>query len=136
MPQIRSVCHDCSKPIGNEPTLLAGDKLVHLKHFRCHFCLQLIEATDSFHLLSSGKVVCLPCFATKLAPKCAKCGDGIVENGVRAANQDWHASCLRCSKCQNLLIGSFLLNFRGQPIDYDCFWGEKLQQIVSNNSKS
>uniref|UniRef100_A0AC34F4X8 LIM zinc-binding domain-containing protein n=1 Tax=Panagrolaimus sp. ES5 TaxID=591445 RepID=A0AC34F4X8_9BILA len=133
---LRHLCDVCLKPIGDAQALLVNDKLVHLSHFKCHLCQKSIEASDSFHSLPNRKYSCLPCFSSRIAPKCYKCGEGITQNGVTAAEKNWHSNCLRCSKCQRLLFSTFLFDKKGDPIDHDCFWGERLQKIVADSYKA
>uniref|UniRef100_A0AC35G227 LIM zinc-binding domain-containing protein n=1 Tax=Panagrolaimus sp. PS1159 TaxID=55785 RepID=A0AC35G227_9BILA len=88
----------------------------------CDVCLKPIG--DAQALFVNGKLVHL------------KCGEGITENGVTAAEKKWHSNCLRCSKCQRLLSSTFLYDKKGEPIDHDCFWGERLQNIVADSFKA
>uniref|UniRef100_A0A7E4ZWC2 LIM zinc-binding domain-containing protein n=1 Tax=Panagrellus redivivus TaxID=6233 RepID=A0A7E4ZWC2_PANRE len=131
----RHVCDDCHQPIGNLEAVLVNDKLLHLNHFRCHLCHEIMDATAAFHTLSSSKVACTGCFSKNMAPKCNVCNEGIIDNGVTAAGKTWHSTCLVCNRCRKPLTDTFLLDPLGQPLDHDCFWGVRLQKIVADSFK-
>ncbi|KAG8451496.1 hypothetical protein GDO86_003633 [Hymenochirus boettgeri] len=52
---------------------------------------------------------CIPCYETKLAPRCTHCKKSLTKGGVTYRDEPWHKECFVCTGCKTQLAGSSLL---------------------------
>lgn len=99
-------CAACGQPlIGRYTTAL--NKQWHPQCFRCRLC-QIPMGGGGGKFRSKNNVpYCEPCYVTKVAERCAKCGKGIGDEVITAMEKTWHKDCLTCVICKLPLTKTF-----------------------------
>jgi hypothetical protein len=79
-----------------------------------------------------GRKYCEHCYASSVAPACARCRRPIVDTVTSAMGKNWHPACLTCSLCDAQLQSSFyLLDHKpGQPFCSFCIKGVQQQTAL------
>eukprot|EP00871_Galdieria_phlegrea_P003459 jgi/Galph1/4113/GphlegSOOS_G2775.1 len=102
-------CAACQQPLTSSYVTALG-KLFHSECFRCFRCSKvLVTSGDGRFRHDNGKPYCHNCYASWVAPRCAKCLQPILETVTKAMKQNWHPQCLICTQCNTPLSTTFYL---------------------------
>ncbi|KAA0192861.1 Leupaxin [Fasciolopsis buskii] len=93
----KGFCHACHKPIVGV-LISAMDKEWHPDHFTCANCGIGLVRVDFYE--RDDKPYCLECHARLFSPKCAYCGEAILEKCIVALSRTWHPEHFFCYGCQ------------------------------------
>ncbi|TGZ36862.1 hypothetical protein CRM22_011397 [Opisthorchis felineus] len=92
----KGFCFACKKPIVGM-LISAMDKYWHPDHFTCTNCgIGLVRA--NFYERDS-QPYCTDCHARLFSPKCANCGEAILEKCIVALGRTWHPEHFFCNGC-------------------------------------
>ncbi|GAA50802.1 paxillin [Clonorchis sinensis] len=92
----KGFCFACKKPIVGM-LISAMDKYWHPDHFTCTNCgVGLVRA--NFYERDS-QPYCTDCHARIFSPKCANCGEAILEKCIVALGRTWHPEHFFCNGC-------------------------------------
>jgi len=121
-PALQETC-----PICNEPVLRIHHKVKHGGHtyhskcFVCSLCGEKLAGKPFF--TEKEKRICKDCYASKVAPKCAQCGEAVTGEQVKTSDgKIYHPQCFRCFRCNKVIPGSYRTDRKtGKPEHaYNC----------------
>lgn len=55
------------------------------------------------------------CYSNKLAPKCKRCNESIVDNFISALNGYWHLKCFVCQECGDSFNSTSFFEYDNMP---------------------
>jgi len=93
------VCGVCNTRIRG-PFVCALDQCFCPHHFLCQNPSCQSPLHEKGFVLEEGKLYCENCYAHYFAPKCAACGQVIMETSLQAMNSVWHPNCFLCTHCR------------------------------------
>ena len=110
-------CSECKKPI-SEAYIIIENQPLHKDCFKCNQCNEKISQTEGGFFKSSinNLPICSKCHIQNTAPKCAKCGKTVTENGATFADKHFHQACFLCVFCNTPLI-KMKTTYRGKNDD-------------------
>ncbi|XP_031571569.1 paxillin-like isoform X2 [Actinia tenebrosa] len=91
----------------------ALDQTWHPEHFVCAQCGKPFGDTG-FHE-RDGKPYCRQDYYAMFAPRCAGCGQPIMDNYISALSAHWHAECFVCFECRQPFPGGSFFDHDGRP---------------------
>ena len=100
---------------GGQATLRAFDRPWHAGCFACDLCRAPHPPGASF--IPRGEPpgsVCARCHLEHVAPKCARCGDGVADVHHVALGRTYHRGCFRCVRCDADVASSYVAH-EGEP---------------------
>lgn len=97
----KPICRGCANQIDQGSIVQFGNGMWHLSCFNCVKCHSNIEPDSNLLLLSDGSPLCSDC-----SQHCSVCSLPISDEAVMTADQCYHASCFKCTKCNNKIEGS------------------------------
>ena len=100
---------------GGQATLRAFDRPWHAGCFACDLCRAPHPPGASF--IPRGELpgsVCARCHLEHVAPKCARCGDGVADVHHVALGRTYHRGCFRCVRCDADVASSYVAH-DGEP---------------------
>ncbi|XP_061895261.1 paxillin [Entelurus aequoreus] len=106
-------CAYCGGPIVQN-ILTALDQTWHPDHFFCTHCGDFFG--DDGFLEKEGKPYCRKDFYQLFAPKCAGCGEPVMEKYLTAANGTWHLECFVCADCLKPFSDGRFMELDGRPL--------------------
>nr|XP_057928984.1 leupaxin isoform X1 [Doryrhamphus excisus] len=106
-------CAYCKGPIVQN-ILTALDQTWHPDHFFCTHCGDFFG--DDGFLEKDGKPYCRKDFYHLFAPKCAGCGESVMEKYLTAANGTWHLECFVCADCLKPFSDGRFMELDGRPL--------------------
>lgn len=126
-------CSACGRALSGGYTKALG-KSFHPHCFCCGFCRRPMGAGASQFRERGGIPYCNSCYASKLASRCARCSQPILETVVTAMEKTWHKDCLTCTICRLPLTQTFWLyaDKPNEPRCSRCVTGD--ENYTSNNS--
>ena len=99
-----STCHACRAPIQGA-YVRALNRAYHPGCFACSFCNKPLSASTRFRQ-NHGRPFCDACYASQIAPRCARCQQPVTDLVVTAMDRHWHRECLTCFRCKRPLCDS------------------------------
>ncbi|BHF72157.1 Transforming growth factor beta-1-induced transcript 1 protein [Sparganum proliferum] len=91
-----AACFQCGQPvIGKVIQALGG--VWHPEHFTCACCRTSLIHEDFFE--HDSEPYCTECHLSLFAPKCAYCGEAIVDRCLEAMGVFWHPDHFFCQSC-------------------------------------
>ncbi|VDL60975.1 unnamed protein product [Hymenolepis diminuta] len=91
-----SLCLHCNQPVvGKVITALGG--VWHPEHFNCSYCGK--NVVEEYFYEHEGAPYCTECHLSLFAPKCAFCGEAIVDRCLEAMGYYWHPDHFFCQEC-------------------------------------
>ncbi|KAI6229964.1 hypothetical protein M3Y99_01118800 [Aphelenchoides fujianensis] len=132
----RRMCGFCDHSLGEE-AIMALQRLWHPDCFRCAACKKPIRQSFQASPLSAGLIplqvangaaFCVQCFASSFNPKCAGCGEMLVDTCLMALEKHWHPRCFCCSLCSKPLPNGEYFLVDDKPYDLDCHWEKRLDK--------
>eukprot|EP01123_Difflugia_compressa_P004046 TRINITY_DN15390_c0_g1_i1.p1 TRINITY_DN15390_c0_g1~~TRINITY_DN15390_c0_g1_i1.p1 ORF type:complete len:212 (-),score=24.63 TRINITY_DN15390_c0_g1_i1:60-659(-) len=123
-PTVQGKCAFCEQSVVGQ-AVQALNKVWHSKCFNCDVCKANFQQTGRKMLDKDGKPYCESCYNTKFGggsePPCPGCGKDIVGNFIKSCGKEWHAACLKCSKCsKQLSVTDPIYNKGGNPHCQSC----------------
>ena len=116
------LCAKCNQKLTGTYTVY-NDKKYHTKCFTCCQCNSEFKEKTFFKL--NGNPLCRDCHTKnqlKLAAKCYKCSQPILDTIVTFKSGEYHDYCLVCNSCNKKLIGqSIYTDKQERPYCVDCF---------------
>ncbi|XP_055888823.1 prickle planar cell polarity protein 3-A-like isoform X2 [Biomphalaria glabrata] len=113
-------CDGCGEPFrGGMKKFEYKGKQWHDWCFVCSECNQPI-GNKSF-IPRDERVICVPCYESKYAQRCSKCGDVINKGGISYKNTPWHRECFTCTNCNKQLAGEKFTSKEEHPYCGDCY---------------
>jgi LIM domain len=91
----------------------------HPQCFCCRLCRRPMLPGHGQFRERGGVPYCNSCFATNIAPKCARCSKPIMETVTTAMEKTWHKECLTCVICRLPLTQQFWL-YADKPNEPRC----------------
>jgi len=115
-------CKACGRALTGSYTV-AMNQTFHPNCFLCCQCRRPLHPSSSgdstFRLGSGKKPYCKSCYATHVAPRCARCQQAIMQTVITAMDRTWHEACLTCVGCGQTLTRRFYL-YAHKPRDPWC----------------
>merc|ERR1711907_144942 len=112
-------CASCGRPIVGD-CIEAGGNRYHPQCFCCTQCKKSFP--DGKFVQENGRAYCQTCFVNKKAPKCVKCKNAVVGEGVSLENGDtYHSTCLTCATCATSLRSGQIHKRSSQLYCRQCF---------------
>ncbi|XP_043245047.1 paxillin-like isoform X1 [Amphibalanus amphitrite] len=105
-------CSYCRGPILDKCVTALGQTW-HPEHFFCAQCGQPF-GDAGFHE-RDGKAYCRQDYFDMFAPRCAGCGQPVMENYISALNAQWHSECFVCTDCKQTFANGSFFDYEGQP---------------------
>lgn len=100
------VCAQCGSFIRG-PYVTALEKTWCPEHFVCDYPGCGASLVDSGFVEENGKLYCERDYELHFAPKCGKCGLGVVGEMMSAMQQKFHTNCFICIKCHLQIPGGY-----------------------------
>lgn len=125
-----SKCDECKNPFrgGNTKYVVKGREL-HENCFLCSTCK--IPIKSNAFVPVEGKILCLECFQSNLAPRCVICEKPITTKGLEESGKSYHHECFQCSKC-NIQLDAKNFTSRNNnlycPHCFEDFFGLKCEE--------
>ncbi|CAL8107422.1 unnamed protein product [Calicophoron daubneyi] len=99
----KGVCCACNKPIVGM-LISAMERDWHPDHFTCAGCGTCLVRSDFYE--RDNQPYCMQCHANLFSPKCAYCGEAILDKCVIALGRAWHPGHFFCSACHQSFTGN------------------------------
>ncbi|VDK32083.1 unnamed protein product [Taenia asiatica] len=117
-----SLCLHCNQPvIGKVITALGG--VWHPEHFNCAYCRK--NVVEEFFYEHEGAPYCTECHLSLFAPKCAFCGEAIVDRCLEAMGYFWHPDHFFCQGCQTPFVDNATAHeHQGKVFCPNCYYSK------------
>ncbi|VDD81776.1 unnamed protein product [Mesocestoides corti] len=115
-----SLCQKCCQPvIGKVITALGG--VWHPEHFTCAYCQK--NVVHEFFYEHEGAPYCTECHLSLFAPKCAFCGEAIVDRCLETMGYFWHPEHFFCQGCHTPFVENATAHeHHGKVFCPDCYY--------------
>jgi paxillin len=114
----RGSCAYCKKAIIVDITESRGLRY-HPEHFFCEQCHK--PSANGKYIEKGDKVFCQACFEGTQAPKCPRCSQAIVGQGLKAMGSAWHPDCFVCTLCGGGFPNGRYCEYENRPFCESCF---------------
>lgn len=111
-------CAACGRACTGTYTKVLG-KDYHPTCFGCRTCRRVLLPGAGQFREHRGAPYCTTCYASGIAPKCARCTKPIMETVTTAMEKTWHKACLTCIACRLPLSETFWL-YANKPNEPRC----------------
>jgi len=111
-----TICTECGQKLSGK-VIKALDKKWHKQCWVCRGCKSELEPDFN---QSDGYPYCEKCYGQRFAPRCAGCGDPIVDSVLKALDKKWHKKCFVCTTCKNSFTGGSFFVREGKPYCASC----------------
>jgi len=108
-------CAGCKRELGSATVTAALGKLYHSNCFKCYKCREPLEGSQ--YAPHGTHPLCNTCALSRMAEKCAACGERVLGTLVIALRRNWHPECLVCCNCKTSIANSDKVYRRGK---YPC----------------
>ncbi|KAM7535902.1 hypothetical protein Aperf_G00000100302 [Anoplocephala perfoliata] len=117
-----SLCLHCHQPVvGKVITALGG--IWHPEHFNCSYCQK--NVVEEFFYEHDGAPYCTDCHLSLFAPKCAFCGEAIVERCLEAMGYYWHPDHFFCQECHTPFVDNATAHeHQGKVFCPNCYYSK------------
>ncbi|EUB60957.1 Paxillin [Echinococcus granulosus] len=117
-----SLCLHCNQPvIGKVITALGG--VWHPEHFNCAYCRK--NVVEEFFYEHDGAPYCTECHLSLFAPKCAFCGEAIVDRCLEAMGYFWHPDHFFCQGCHTPFVDNATAHeHQGKVFCPNCYYSK------------
>nr|CDS30709.1 paxillin [Hymenolepis microstoma] len=121
-PTPTTLCRHCNQSVvGKVITALGG--VWHPEHFNCSYCGK--NVVEEYFYEHEGAPYCTECHLSLFAPKCAFCGEAIVDRCLEAMDYYWHPDHFFCQECHTPFVDNATAHeHQGKVFCQNCYYSK------------